>query len=238
MTLHAVLGDDGGVLEDADDARKCLRGYWSKILRAREDSVQDVNPEDVMLHVAKAPKVIAGTMSKKVLCIVLAHTRHRHRVQLASHTTNTDARVASSCLKRTKPLLPKDACLTALHQVALSSSTNPARLMCSLCATPMALHPLHIRLQQSWQTPCISTSSSSPAPLPLEIRHDLSRLCPGTPPFLSRFHLHGFLEFRLSSLLHSACASCGALLIITPCSKSSQATFFGTAKRSFSTLSL
>ena len=75
LTLHAVLGEDGRVLDDADDAGHCLREHWSRIFHARKEVAQDVNPKDVMRHVVRAPDDIVWTMSEEDFCTMLARKR-------------------------------------------------------------------------------------------------------------------------------------------------------------------
>ena len=68
LTPHAVIGDNGRTVDDADDAGQCLREYWSKIFRAREDIAHEVNPEDVKCNMWPGPR----TMLEEDFCAILA----------------------------------------------------------------------------------------------------------------------------------------------------------------------
>ena len=68
LTVQAVLRDGGRILDNAEDARQCIREYWSKIFRAREDIAHEVKPEDVLRHVVRALEDIVWTMSEADFC--------------------------------------------------------------------------------------------------------------------------------------------------------------------------
>ena len=80
LTLQAVFGDDGRLLDDADDAGQCFREYWSRTICAREDMTHEVNTADGMHHVVRAPGGIIRTRSEEDFSTMLARkTRNWHR---------------------------------------------------------------------------------------------------------------------------------------------------------------
>ena len=75
LTLHAVLGDDGGTVADADDVGQCLKEHWSQIFRARDEVAHEINAEVVVRHVVRAPDDIVGTTLEEDFCTMLARRK-------------------------------------------------------------------------------------------------------------------------------------------------------------------
>ena len=63
LTLHAVLGDDGGTVADADDVGRFLK------------RTLEINAEVVVRHVVGAPDDIVGTTLEEDFCTMLARRK-------------------------------------------------------------------------------------------------------------------------------------------------------------------
>ena len=75
LTLHAVLGDDGGTVADADDVGRCLKEHWSLIFPARDEVAHEINAEVDVRHVVGPRDDIVGTVLEEDFCTMLARRK-------------------------------------------------------------------------------------------------------------------------------------------------------------------